>query len=74
MRNNIDNDDVKMYIWDTTGQEQLGSITRLYFRGCDGVLLVYDITNQDSFANTQNWLDELYANSTAPEVTLIGNK
>ena len=70
----MEEEKVKMYVWDTTGQEQLGSITKLYFRGCDGVLLVYDITNQDSFSNTKKWLNEIHEYTTSPQVMLIGNK
>ena len=63
-----------MYIWDTVGQEEHGGITKLYYRGCDGVLLVYDITDQDSFIHIKNWLDDLLSNTNTPEITLIGNK
>ena len=74
VRSNVSNRDLKMYIWDTVGQEEHGGITKLYYRGCDGVLLVYDITDQDSFIHIKNWLDDLLSNTNTPEITLIGNK
>ena len=63
-----------MYIWDTVGQEEHGGITKLYYRGWDGVLLVYDITDQESFNHVQYWLDDLMSNTNTPEITLVGNK
>lgn len=74
VRSNINKRDLKMYIWDTVGQEEHGGITKLYYRGWDGVLLVYDITDQDSFNHIQYWLDDLLSNTNIPEITLIGNK
>jgi Ras-related protein Rab-2A len=48
---------IKLQIWDTAGQETFKSITRSYYRGSIGVILVYDITNRDSFNNISKWLD-----------------
>jgi Ras-related protein Rab-2A len=57
------------------GQETFKSITRSYYRGSIGVLLVYDITNRESFNNVGKWLDETkaYANDKITSF-LIGNK
>ena len=65
----------KLQIWDTAGQEVFKSITRSYYRGSIGCLLVYDVTNRDSFDNIKNWYDDIkqYAPSNII-VTLIGNK
>ena len=66
---------VKLQIWDTAGQESFRSITRSYYRGACGALLVYDITRRETFTNLQRWLDEARSNSNAEMViTLIGNK
>eukprot|EP01071_Lankesteria_metandrocarpae_P000974 Lankesteria_metandrocarpae@DN1162_c0_g1_i1.p1 len=66
---------VKLQIWDTAGQESFRSITRSYYRGAAGALLVYDITRRDTFNHLSRWLEEVrqYAN---PHMTimLIGNK
>ena len=66
---------VKIQIWDTAGQESFRSITRAYYRGTAGALIVYDITRRDTFEHVLKWLEEFRENSS-PEVVcmLIGNK
>jgi Ras-related protein Rab-2A len=66
---------VKVQIWDTAGQETFRSIARSYYRGAVSVLLVYDITNKDSFINIYRWLCEI-KEQTDHEIciTLVGNK
>lgn len=73
---------VKLQIWDTVflwvmqaGQETFKSITRSYYRGSIGVILVYDITNRESFNNIAKWLDETkaYANDKVTAL-LVANK
>lgn len=66
---------VKLQIWDTAGQESFRSITRSYYRGAAGALLVYDITRRDTFQHLSRWLEE--AKQHAHEnmvILLIGNK
>ncbi|CCW70686.1 unnamed protein product [Phytomonas sp. Hart1] len=66
---------VKLQIWDTAGQESFRSITRSYYRGASGALLVYDVTERSSFAHLQSWLEDARANAaTAIVIMLIGNK
>ena len=50
---------IKIQIWDTAGQESFRSIARSYYRGAVGVLMMYDITNKDSFINIFRWLTEI---------------
>jgi small GTP-binding protein len=66
---------VKCQIWDTAGQERFRAITSTYYHGAHGALLVYDITNAQSFRNADRWLKELrnYADPSLP-VLLVGNK
>ncbi|VDO59897.1 unnamed protein product [Schistosoma margrebowiei] len=66
---------VKLQIWDTAGQERFRTITSSYYRGAQGIIIVYDITDQSTFANVQSWLHEIscYANSTVSRL-LVGNK
>eukprot|EP00949_MAST-11_sp_MAST-11-sp1_P004199 g4199.t1 len=49
----------KLLIWDTAGQERFRTITTSYFRGCQGILLVYDITNKKSYNNVRGWVDQI---------------
>lgn len=71
----IDGKIVKLQIWDTAGQEAFKSITRSYYRGAAGALLVYDVTSQSSFENIKNWLYEAQNNGNDEMVIcLVGNK
>jgi len=72
---NIDNKQIKLQIWDTAGQESFRSITRSYYRGAAGALLVYDITRRDTFKHLSTWLEEARQHSQSNMVImLIGNK
>jgi len=68
---------VNCQIWDTAGQERFSCISKEYYRGANGCLLVYDITDGSSFAQIDRWYQELlqYCHTTEPPITmLIGNK
>jgi Ras-related protein Rab-2A len=66
---------VKLQIWDTAGQESFRSITRSYYRGAAGALLVYDITRRDTFQHLNRWLEEAKSHAQPNMVILlIGNK
>jgi Ras-related protein Rab-2A len=71
----INNTPIKLRIWDTAGQEIFRSITRSYYRGAAGALLVYDITKRETFSHLANWLKDAreHANSNMI-IMLIGNK
>ena len=72
---NIENKQVKLQIWDTAGQESFRSITRSYYRGAAGALLVYDITRRDTFKHLSTWLEEARQHSQSNmTIMLIGNK
>lgn len=72
---NIDGKQIKLQIWDTAGQESFRSITRSYYRGAAGALLVYDITRRDTFNHLTTWLDDARQHSSSNMVImLIGNK
>jgi Ras-related protein Rab-2A len=71
----IEDKTVKLQIWDTAGQESFRSITRSYYRGATGALLVYDISRRDTFNHLSRWLDEARLNANPHMVImLIGNK
>merc|ERR1712003_321713 len=72
---NIDGKQIKLQIWDTAGQESFRSITRSYYRGAAGALLVYDISRRDTFKHLSRWLEEARQHSQSNMVImLIGNK
>eukprot|EP00924_Labyrinthula_sp_SR-Ha-C_P003912 maker-scaffold_3-snap-gene-8.48-mRNA-1 protein AED:0.01 eAED:0.01 QI:333/1/1/1/1/1/2/263/220 len=50
---------IKLQIWDTAGQERFRTITTSYFRGAQGVLLVYDVSDRSSFENVRNWISQI---------------
>uniref|UniRef100_A0A0K8TNI6 Ras-related protein Rab-35 n=1 Tax=Tabanus bromius TaxID=304241 RepID=A0A0K8TNI6_TABBR len=65
---------VKLQIWDTAGQERFRTITSTYYRGTHGVIIVYDVTNGESFANVRRWLQEIELNCDVVNKVLVGNK
>ena len=65
---------IKVQIWDTAGQERYRSITRGYYRGAKGIIIVYDITNRTSFNNVEKWYDEVHQFDENVCYMLIGNK
>ena len=71
---NIDNENVKLQIWDTAGQEDFQAITRAYYREAAAAILVYDVTNRQSYDKLQSWLSAVKCNSTNPNIviTLVG--
>ena len=65
----------KLNIWDTCGDEKFIAITRQYYNDAHGILLVYDITNRESFDSIINWQNEIRNNAPADSVLfLIANK
>jgi len=71
----IDKKTVKLQIWDTAGQERFRTITSAYYRGADGIIMVYDVTSSESFDHVEEWLSEVdrYANENTSKL-LVGNK
>ena len=68
---------IKLNIWDTAGQERFRTLTSSYYRGAEGVIMVYDVTNQQSFLDLKTvWLNELKTFADLPTLTLlvVGNK
>ena len=71
----VNGESCKLQIWDTAGQERYRTITSAYYRGADAIVMVYDVTNQESIRHINDWMAEVnrYA---APDTCklLIGNK
>ena len=70
------NKTIKLTIWDTAGQERFRTLTSSYYRGCHGIILVYDVNERSSFDSLRRWLDELELYSTTQHFAklLVGNK
>ena len=69
------NKKIKAQIWDTAGQDRFRAITKNYYRGANGILLIFDITDRSSFEHIRNWIEQI--KEEAPEqiiIYLVGNK
>ena len=65
----------KLQIWDTAGQERYKSITSSYYKGSHGCFIVYDITNEKSFENVDNWFKQAQKEASKEvSIILVGNK
>ena len=71
----INNEEIKVMIFDTAGQERFRSLASNYIRKANGILLVYDISDKNTFLNIENWMTNIKEESsdTIP-IILIGNK
>ncbi|XP_014244051.1 ras-related protein Rab-27A [Cimex lectularius] len=65
-----------LQLWDTAGQERFRSLTTSYYRESMGFLLLFDLTNEQSFLEVRNWLEQLKAHAYCenPDIILCGNK
>ena len=71
----VKNKSIKIQIWDTAGQEAFQAITRTYYKGAIGALLVYDISRKETFNHITKWLDEVKQNGSKEIcIILVGNK
>ena len=61
----------KLQIWDTAGQERFKTVTSAYYRGADGIIIVFDQTDKDSYNNVQNWIEDISRYSTDDPVKII---
>ena len=71
----LDGKILKLQVWDTAGQERFRTITSSYYRGAHGIIIVYDVTDQDSFDSVRHWLKEIerYAAENVNRL-IVGNK
>jgi len=71
----INKDVIKVEVWDTAGEERYRAITSSYYKGAKGAIIVYDITNEDSFKNVEIWMNEVIKKGQkGMQLLLIGNK
>jgi len=72
---NLDDTTVKFEIWDTAGQERYHSLAPMYYRGAQAAIVVFDITNMDTFVRAKSWVKELQRQASPNIViALAGNK
>ena len=73
---NIKNKEIKLKIWDTAGEELFRNITQQYYKGADGIVLVYDVTDEASYDKIKDWMDQIISNTTRDNIglVLLGNK
>ena len=65
---------IKLQLWDSAGNEQFRSITKCYYKGTSGVIIVYDVTDVNSFNNIKTWVNDIKENSDNMPFILVGNK
>ena len=72
----INNQEIKLKIWDTAGQERFRNITTQYYKGADGIVLVYDVTDEASYDKIRDWMEQILSNTQQEEIGLVlmGNK
>jgi len=63
-----------LQLWDTAGQERFRTITSSYYRGAQGVIIVFDLTNRKSFDNVRTWIKDVHKFAEEGVYILIGNK
>lgn len=71
----VDGTEIKLQIWDTAGQERFKSITENFYKGAQGIILAFDLTDHESFAAIRNWLKNIYEKAGKNVIVcLLGNK
>jgi Ras-related protein Rab-8A len=72
---NLEEKLIKLQIWDTAGQERFRTITKTYYKGAHGIILTYDVTDENSFKNIRNWVKQIEQNAQNNVCkVLVGNK
>jgi small GTP-binding protein len=65
---------VRLQLWDSAGQDRFKAITKNYYKGAHGIVLVYDITSEQSFLNIKNWISQIREYTDGVKIVLVGNK
>ena len=67
--------ELKLQIWDTAGQERFRTITKSYYKGSEGIILIYDVTKRESFENVKTWVSQIREEVCQKAVIyVVGNK
>jgi len=70
----VDGIKYKIKIWDTAGQERFRSITKSYYKQGDAILIIFDVSNYESFHDLDRWLNEIREVNDTASIFIIGNK
>ena len=74
----IDDKNVRIKIWDTAGQERFKSLTKGFFRNAEGIMIVYDVTNQETYESLKYWIQSIKTNIGEDldhiPIIILGNK
>ena len=72
----VDNNKIRFQIWDLAGQQRFANVRAVYYTGCLGGLLLFDVTRRDSFENCTNWIKEIWKHNGRGviPIVLLGNK
>ena len=66
---------VKLQIWDTAGQDRFRAITKNYYKGANGIILIYDVTNPQTFDNVKGWISQIREEANQNVlIYIVGNK
>lgn len=65
---------LNLHVWDTAGMERHRAITSNFYRGADGILLVYDVNEEGTFTNMRLWMQEIHRYASTASKVLVGNK
>ena len=71
---NLNGKEIKLQIWDTSGQERFRSITQNFYRNADGIIFVFDVTKIDTFTHIKDWLLDSQVEDLDLKKILVGNK
>ena len=63
--------EVKLKIWDTAGEERFRNITNQYYKGADGIILVFDLTNFDTMNKIRDWYNQIKNNTSSNDIGLV---
>ena len=70
----VNNENINISIWDTAGQELYRGLTPMYYRNAMAAIIIFDLTNNESFKAVNGWIDELRDNSPETLIAICGNK
>ena len=71
---NINNEPYEIQLWDSSGHENFKLLTRTYYKVSDGIIIVYDISERNTFSDVKMWLNDIFSFTDNTYIILVGNK